>query len=247
MNLHADRCSATSRTRHRVFTERQTAYILNSRQTNEGKKRNVSATLTSVKETEDVKEAAIIEAARKTFLARGFDSASMDVIALTAGVSKRTVYNRFRSKEELFAAAILQTCRRMLPADFADIEASLPPEEFIREMARRFLHGVLEPEALALRRIAIFEAPRVPALGKAYLTHGPRWIVEIYKPMLERLVARGALDIKDADRAIWQLGALLIEPLVHDVMLGDPPDDIEAAIETQIDTAVTAFFKIYGV
>lgn len=207
----------------------------------------VPATETSVKELEDVKEAAIIEAARKTFLARGFDGASMDAIALAAGVSKRTVYNRFRSKEELFAAAILETCRRILPVDVASIEASLPPEKFIREMARRFLHGVLEPEALALRRIATFEAPRAPALGKAYLTHGPRWIADACKPMLERLAARGALKIDDPDRAIWQLGALLTEPLVIDVMLGDPPKDLEAAIEAQIDSAVSAFIKLYGV
>ncbi len=71
----------------------------------------------SAVEAVDEKEAAIIEAARETFLARGFDAASMDAIALNAGVSKRTVYNRFRSKEELFAAAITETCRRILPLD----------------------------------------------------------------------------------------------------------------------------------
>lgn len=201
---------------------------------------------TSVAEAEDVKEAAIIEAARKTFLARGFDAASMDAIALVAGVSKRTVYNRFRSKEELFAAAILETCKRILPVDAEAIEANHSPEEFIREMARLFVHGILEPEALALKRIAAFEAGRTPELGKSYLEHGPRYMAKACAPMLERLAARGALKIDDSERAIWQLGALLTEPLVTDVLMGDPPVDLEAAIEAQIDSAVRAFLKIYG-
>jgi TetR/AcrR family transcriptional repressor of mexJK operon len=195
---------------------------------------------------EDHKEAAIIDAARKTFLARGFDAASMDAIALVAGVSKRTVYNRFRSKEELFAAAILETCKRILPVDVEAIEATLSPEEFIRAMARLFVHGILEPEALALKRIAAFEAGRTPALGKSYLTHGPRYMAKTCAPMLARLAARGALKIDDPERAIWQLGALLTEPLYTEVLMGDPPADLEAAIDAQIDSGIRAFMKLYG-
>ena len=67
----------------------------------------------------DEKTEAIVDAARKAFLAKGFDAASMDQIALSANVSKRTVYNRFRSKEELFGAAIMETCRKFLPVNLS--------------------------------------------------------------------------------------------------------------------------------
>lgn len=195
---------------------------------------------------EDEKEAAIIAAARKTFLARGFDAASMDAIALTAGVSKRTVYNRFRSKDELFAASILDTCKRILPVDLATIESTLPPKDFVREIGGRFLRGILDPEAIALRRIAGFEAGRTPALGKSYLTHGPRWMAQSCRPILERLAARGALRIDNPERAIWQLGALITEPLYTEVLMGDPPADLNAAIEAQLESGIDAFFQIYG-
>lgn len=196
---------------------------------------------------EDAKEAAIISAARKTFLERGFDAASMDAIALAAGVSKRTVYNRFRSKEDLFAAAILHTCQRLLPLDIETIEANLPPEAFLREMAERFLRGILEPEALALRRIATFEAARKPALGKSYLTHGPRWMVKTCAPLLDRLAARSDLKIDDSECAIWQLGALITEPLYTDVLMGDPPDNLDKAIDRQLESGIGAFLKLYAV
>ncbi|MFQ5563782.1 MAG: TetR/AcrR family transcriptional regulator [Parvularculaceae bacterium] len=194
----------------------------------------------------DEKEAAIVEAARKTFLAKGFEGASMDAIALTANVSKRTVYNRFRSKEELFAAAIMETCRRLVPADVDDIEANLAPPEFIRQMAQQFIRGILTPEALALRRIATFEATRKPELGSTYLDHGPRWMAKSYAPILERLTARGALKIEDAKTAIWQLGALITEPLYTEALLGETPPDLEAAIDRQVESGLKAFWKIYG-
>ncbi len=194
----------------------------------------------------DEKEAAIVEGARKTFLSKGFESASMDAIALQANVSKRTVYNRFRSKEELFAAAIMETCRRILPVNLSDIEANLPPIEFIRQMAHQVVKGILSPEALALRRIATFEATRKPELGRTYLEHGPRWMVKTFTPMLERLVARGVLKIDDPKTAIWQLGALITEPLYTEVVMGETPTDLDQAIDEQIESGLSAFLKIYG-
>ena len=44
----------------------------------------------------------IVEAARKLFYKFGFKKVSMDEIAREAGVTKKTVYTYFSSKEELF-------------------------------------------------------------------------------------------------------------------------------------------------
>lgn len=195
---------------------------------------------------EDAKEAAILEAARTTFLARGFDAASMDAIALAAGVSKRTVYNRFRSKEDLFAAAINESCRRIMPADVAAIEAHLPPLEFMRQISTVIVRGIFSDESIALRRIATFEAGRDPALGKRFLESGPRWLVRSCAPLLERMRARGLLRFDDAEAAVWRLGFLITEPLHTEILLGDPPADLEAAISAQIDQGIDAFLAIHG-
>src|SRR5579875_3414141 len=48
----------------------------------------------------------ILAAAKRSFLARGFEAVSMDAIAREAGVSKATVYAHFSGKEELFGAVI---------------------------------------------------------------------------------------------------------------------------------------------
>ena len=47
----------------------------------------------------------ILDAAIREFQAVGYESTSMDRIAESAGASKRTVYNHFASKDQLFQAA----------------------------------------------------------------------------------------------------------------------------------------------
>jgi TetR/AcrR family transcriptional regulator, regulator of autoinduction and epiphytic fitness len=52
------------------------------------------------------KRATILDGAIDVFISMGYELASMDKIAETAGVSKRTVYNHFSSKENLFQAIV---------------------------------------------------------------------------------------------------------------------------------------------
>ncbi|MEO1150282.1 MAG: TetR/AcrR family transcriptional regulator [Pseudomonadota bacterium] len=205
---------------------------------------------TAPKQTIDAKELAIIEAARQSFLAKGFDAASMDEIALLANVSKRTVYNRFRSKEALFAAAILTTCQEILPDNFAELEAHLPPYDLLETLARRFVEGVFSPEAIALRRIAAFEAQRRPELGKAFLDNGPRMMVKTCVPILKRLAEKANIAVgkeDDFEAALWQLGALLTEPLHTHVLMGQVPDDLDEQIDRQIQNGLMAFLKLHKV
>lgn len=54
----------------------------------------------------DRKRESILDAAVQEFGSSGFDNTSMDRIAEVANASKRTVYNHFPSKEELFAAIV---------------------------------------------------------------------------------------------------------------------------------------------
>ncbi len=59
----------------------------------------------------DAKRRAIIDVARAAFLAEGYAATSMSEIAAKLGGSKGTLYNYFRSKEELFEAFMAETCQ----------------------------------------------------------------------------------------------------------------------------------------
>src|SRR5258706_12398395 len=48
----------------------------------------------------------ILEAARKIFAKKGYEAATVDDVAEAAGVAKGTLYLYFRSKRELYLAAL---------------------------------------------------------------------------------------------------------------------------------------------
>ncbi len=61
----------------------------------------------------------ILDAAAEVFLEEGFAAASMSAIAARVGGSKGTLYNYFRSKEELFEAYIQRHCAWQAESMFA--------------------------------------------------------------------------------------------------------------------------------
>lgn len=59
------------------------------------------------------RESMMIEAAEKLFIEKGYDNVSMDEVAKAAQFTKRTLYQYFTSKEDLFFAVALKGFRMM--------------------------------------------------------------------------------------------------------------------------------------
>ena len=55
----------------------------------------------------------LLNAAKKVFLKKGFEMASLAEICQTAGVTTGALYKRYRGKEELFAEVVSKTIREM--------------------------------------------------------------------------------------------------------------------------------------
>lgn len=111
--------------------------------------------MTAPQRLTDRKRAAIIQAAIAEFRANGFDITSMDKIAATAGVSKRTVYNHFPSKEELFAEILNQLWARLTAEPETSYRPDLPLRDQMRRMLMAKLQMMSEDNFLDLARVAI--------------------------------------------------------------------------------------------
>ena len=76
----------------------------------------------------------ILAAARKVFSQRGYAATRMADVASAAGAGKGTLYEHFRSKEELFSTLVLTVLRESLEALSADAGLSPDPEQALREV-----------------------------------------------------------------------------------------------------------------
>src|SRR5437899_3060065 len=101
-------------------------------------------------------------------MAQGYGATSMDAIARKSGVSKATLYARFRDKQELFAAIISAACRRHAESLSGPEAASADMRGSLRRMGLDFLTLLLSPQAGAIYRIVIAEGSRFPKLGRVF-------------------------------------------------------------------------------
>ena len=111
--------------------------------------------MTAPQRLTDRKREAIIQAAIAEFRANGFEITSMDKIAATAGVSKRTVYNHFPSKEELFAEILNQLWTRLTAEKETPYQADLPLRDQLRPLLMAKLRMLGDDNFLDLARVAI--------------------------------------------------------------------------------------------
>ncbi len=112
------------------------------------------------------------------FLRDGFAATSIEVIAGTAGVSKRTLYARFTAKEAVFVAVVRRLIGTWLEGFDAAIEGAPSLEAALLAAGRRMLAVALTPAALALHRLVVAEAGRFPELAAALRDGGARSGIE---------------------------------------------------------------------
>jgi AcrR family transcriptional regulator len=131
-------------------------------------------------------DARILDAARKVFLERGFEGASIDEIAEVARSGKRTIYVRFQDKRALFSEVVTQDILRI--AEFK----TRPPtgvtiEERLTNAAATLLHWGFDPDRIGLMRLAIAEANRFPDLAASVNQRARELSTELGADLLREL------------------------------------------------------------
>ena len=110
----------------------------------------------------DRKRAAILQAAIAEFRRNGFAATSMDQIAATAGVSKRTVYNHFPGKEDLFEAILLQLWQSATTEQHLLYQRGLALSEQLRPFLQSKLHMFGDLDFIDLVRVAVAATIHTP-------------------------------------------------------------------------------------
>lgn len=186
-----------------------------------------------------------MQAAARLFLEQGLQAVSMDQVAEAAGVSKRTVYGHFGSKEALFEA-----CTRWRSRERRFDAGALDPAEDARSallrLTNRLMTLVFDPDVIAMCRVVQFEAAEHPEVARQFFDNGPAQSHVVVVDVLRQLIARGALREHDAEVAAWQLINLSFGTFRMRLMLGlidaVPADELDRHLRRTVDD----FLRLYG-
>lgn len=196
------------------------------------------------------KRTQIRDAARRLFLQHGFQGTSTDAILVAAGIaSKETLYRYYTSKEDLFVDVL-----RSLTVERADLRefmqrapAPASAQELrtlLRAVAQEILDNMLQPNYLALIRLAMAELPRFPQLGALFRQTVPEPAMNYILTLLRNGQANGVVrkdrDLETVGRMF--LGALLTYAIFDGLWLTEQAPQMPEA--GAIDAIVEAILDV---
>lgn len=189
----------------------------------------------------------VLEGARVVFMKDGFEGASVDDIARTAGVSKATLYSYFPDKRLLFAEVAKCECRRQADTALEVITSDSMPDEVLREAGQRMIDFFNSDFGLSMFRICTAESGRFPELGKHFYESGPQLVRERLVEYFNEAIDKGQLNIDDLDLAADQFAELCKTSFFPRLLCGMGNSFDKDEIERVLNGAVEMFMARYGV
>ncbi|HEY8617070.1 TetR/AcrR family transcriptional regulator [Phenylobacterium sp.] len=192
----------------------------------------------------DARRSAIVSAAWAAFRENGFERTSMSEISARLGGSKATLYSYFKSKEELFFAALDDAVADQAERAFEQLEGPGDLPERLTAFARGYMGLRLGDDVIAVDRMMIAEAERSPLgaqLRAQYILPKRRQMAML----MEREMAAGRLRRADSAVAAAHFLALIESDLLERRLHGEPRMD-RADVEAALSAGVDAFLRAYA-
>jgi TetR/AcrR family transcriptional repressor of mexJK operon len=197
-------------------------------------------------EEERIRLSQLLDAATEVFFEMGYEAASTAEIATRAHSSKRALYTRFASKEELFLAVIDYRTAKIADRVTELFQENRPMREVLLDVARELLRSLLSKEHIALMRLVYTQALQFPQAAQFLIERGPdRGLLKL-AAHLKKQATKDVLVIPDSQLAAQHFAGLLVGDLVHRGMLGQDVTSSPKQMEIKAEAAVNAFFAIYA-
>jgi TetR/AcrR family transcriptional regulator of autoinduction and epiphytic fitness len=185
---------------------------------------------------------AIVAAAERLFLDRGFGAVSMDELAEAAGVARRTLYNQFTNKEEIFREMLSRVSGQLGNALPPGIETQGDVEAVLRLVARRILDLHTDTAYLGFIRMVVADSRQFPWIASAFeAVMEPQ--AERFARYLAHLTTVGILDCGNPQLAAHQFMGIVNEFSLWPWMFGR--GRLEVPDEEVIDETVRMFLSHY--
>lgn len=156
-------------------------------------------------------ESDILETATKLFLANGYDATSMVAVATAAGVSKRTLYSRYGTKEALMNGVIEDRIKRWATTA-SENDVNLP-DDFKQRMIRHaqtLAHALGGPDVREFDRLIQSTSSRFPEFARAFHELGYRYELEFLAAEIRAGAAATSKPAQNPERVAQQLLSMIM-------------------------------------
>jgi TetR/AcrR family transcriptional repressor of mexJK operon len=191
------------------------------------------------------KREALLAAARRLFLDRGFDAVTMGEIAHEACVSKATLYANFSEQGALLEAVIRRESERIIGDEYVFERAELDLEAKLTHFGQRLLTFLVDPQRIKLERLIATAAERHPKLAVRFFEAGPKRAHAILLQLIGSGVRQRSIIVDDPTEAagdligLWQ-SFLRTEATLRYRRIG--PHEVRK----RTVRAVRLFMRLYG-
>jgi len=181
----------------------------------------------------------VLDAALDELLADGYEGVTMTSIAKAAGASKKTLYNWFGNKVDLFTALIEINADGSAERVAAALAGDGDHVETLAGYASGLLMLLTSPPSIALNRASMGD----PELAAVLLASGRHRVGPVVEQYLEQLHDQGRIDAPDPGNAFTLLYGLVMQDTQIRVLLGEATPS-PAAARRHAEHAVEQFLLL---
>lgn len=192
------------------------------------------------------KREAIITSAIEEFYKKGYDGSSMDSISQSANVSKATVYNHFKNKEELFLALgeILKV--RFKEAFKYEFNEKLSLKTQLTQIAKKEMNFLKDEENIKLIQIMTIVMIQKNEIGLKLIQSAQDECLLMTSVWFSEAKKRGVLSFDSSDFVSTQFIGMIKSFAFYPQLYGAPTLS-EKEENKVIKEVVEMIIKLYGV
>ena len=188
----------------------------------------------------------ILQAAFSAFTTNGYAQTSTLEIASRAKVSKRELYSLVGNKKQTLVACITARARRLqLPPDFPKVRDQDTLVRALTGFGELILRELSDASVIAVYRLAIAEAQRVPEIAHTIDSKGRETSRAALKEILTQARSLGCLDAS-LEEMVEQFFALLWGNLFTNLLLGVADAPSPSQVRQRARRATVAFLRLYA-
>ena len=193
--------------------------------------------------TEVFREQALIDAATRVFLQSGYASSSIQKVAREAGVSTRTIYERYKNKGELLGAVVA----RLVDKDITTMSVAeldrLSVKDALLTIGNTITARIMAPTVSSLLQLLAAECRRFPTLALSMRERTKDRIDGAVEQYFRVQMEKGVLLLPDPAKAASLFTQMINGELKDGILFGTAVKVPEAQQRAHVGFVVEFFLR----